>query len=300
MSLRETQRRMAVAIMQPLTASGRIAKRNRRGGLMSTEATSIIRPNDRLSSLERLEIYSRSYWFRLLDSFKEDFPGLEAVFGSKGFDQMAVSYLDQCPSRSFTLRDLGSQLEVWLRAHPEYRGRTPDLALDMVRLEWAHIVAFDGAEEKVLGPEDLAELRPTLRVGVQPYISLLDLKYPVNELRVAIKRAGEGSSATSNVAVRKKQHAMRQAHRAKPDQSFVAVHRLDSIVYYRRLVREEYRLLLALRSGQSISASIRVAFAGSSTNASDIPELLKTWFSTWARFGWLTATSKHKRGRRSS
>ena len=190
-------------------------------------------------------------------------------------------------------------MEVWLRAHPEYGGRNPDLALDMVRLEWAHIVAFDGTEEKVLGPEDLAELRPTLRAGVQPYISLLDLKYPVDELRVAIKRAGEGSSATSNVAVRKKQHAMRQAHRAKPDQSFVAVHRLDSIVYYRRLVREEYRLLLALRSGQSISASIRAVFAGSSTNASDIPELLKTWFSAWARFGWLTASTKHKKGTRS-
>lgn len=295
MRLLETQRRMAAALMLPLTSSGRIAKRTRRGDLMSKEVAGIVKPNERLSSLERLEIYSRSYWFRLLDSFKEDFPGLEAVLGSRGFDRMAVAYLDQCPSRSFTLRDLGSQLEGWLGAHPEYAGRNRDLALDMVRLEWAHIEAFDGPEGKVLGPEDLAELTPTLRAGVQPYITLLELNYPVDKLRVAIKAAGEGSSAASNVAVRKRRHAVQQAHRSKPERSFLAMHRLDSIVYYRRLSEDEFRLLRALRSGQSIVASIRAAFDGSSTKVDDVPVLLKSWFSAWARFGWLTAPSKHRR-----
>ena len=66
MTLLDVQRRMAHAMMQPLTASDRIAPK--------TDAE-FIKPNDRLSSTERLEIYSRSYWFRVLDSLYDDFPG---------------------------------------------------------------------------------------------------------------------------------------------------------------------------------------------------------------------------------
>ena len=54
---------------------------------MAAEAAQIIKPNDRLSSLERLQIYSRSYWFRILDSFTEDFPGLRAIVGEKQFER---------------------------------------------------------------------------------------------------------------------------------------------------------------------------------------------------------------------
>ena len=34
---------------------------------MRAAASEFIKPNDRLSSFERLEIYNRQYWFRLLD-----------------------------------------------------------------------------------------------------------------------------------------------------------------------------------------------------------------------------------------
>ncbi|MBI3680080.1 MAG: hypothetical protein HY235_06750 [Acidobacteria bacterium] len=170
----------------------------------------------------------------------------------------------------------------------------------MVRLEWAHIVAFDGPQEKILGPEDLVELSPSLRAGLQPYISLLELNYPVDELRVTVKSAHEGSAATSHVATRKKQHAVRRVRLSKPERIFLAVHRLDSAVYYRRLKLEEFRLLQALRSGQSIAASIRAAFDAGSETAEDVPELLKTWFSTWARFGWLSAPPGGRKGKASS
>jgi hypothetical protein len=66
MTLLEVQRRMANAIFQPLTRSDRMA-----GGADAE----FIKPNNRLTSLERLEIYSRSYWFRILDSLYDDFPG---------------------------------------------------------------------------------------------------------------------------------------------------------------------------------------------------------------------------------
>jgi hypothetical protein len=300
MKLRETQRRMAEALMLPLAPSGRIRKRTADGKLMSREAAAFIRPNRRLSSVERLEIYSRSYWFRLLGSLADDFPGLRAVIGDRAFERLAGAYLGDCPSRSFTLRDLGSRLEGWLRTHPSFAGRHLAPALDMVRLEWAHIVAFDGPEDKVLGPEDLIELTPSLGVGLQPYISLLDLSYPVDAMRIRVNADSAGSQVASNAAARKRYRKIRGLIRIRPESVFLAVHRLDLTVYYRRLAREEFRLLSALRARRSLAASIRFAFQGSEVHTEDRPPLLKAWFATWASFGWLTSRPQKGKGTHSS
>ncbi len=109
------------------------------------------------------------------------------MLGDRAFDRLSRAYLTDCPSQSFTLRNLGSRLEDWLTRHPEFAGKNLALALDMIRLEWAHIEAFDNAERKALGPEDLLELGPELAIALQPHIGLLELQYPVDELRIKVK-----------------------------------------------------------------------------------------------------------------
>jgi hypothetical protein len=288
MRLRETQRRMAALLMTPMTPADRIARKTLSGVATAREATALIKPNDRLTSLERLEIYSRSYWFRLLDALRDDFQGMIALLGTDRFDRLATAYLSDCPSRSFTLRDLGSGLPAWLERNPKYAGRHGRLALDMARLEWAHIVAFDGPAEKVLGPENLLKPTPGLRLGLQPYISLLDLQYPVDEMRVKLKTVPEEAKSASNVAVKKKARVVRKIRTLKSQPLYLAVHRLEASVYYRRLALEEFRLLTALRAGRTIANAIRVAFQESSVAPQEIPDLLKTWFARWAEFGWLS------------
>lgn len=259
---------------------------------MAAEAAQIIKPNDRLSSLERLQIYSRSYWFRILDSFTEDFPGLRAIVGEKQFERLAVAYLRERPSRSFTLRDLGSQLIDWIEGNPSLIRRHRTLALDMARLEWAHIVAFDGPQAPVLDPEHLLEPGPRLRVGLQPYITLLQLEYPVDELRVAIQGVDEGSGAASNMAVERKRSVVQKIGLAQRQQLFVAVHRVDSSVYYRRLEPEEFEILQRLQAGQPIGRAIQTAFLGSAIAPDALPRLLESWFGAWAQLGWLIIWKK--------
>src|SRR5271154_5109399 len=79
MKLLNLQRRMARAVMTPLTNSERMRSVAPDGRSMRAVASQIIKPNDRLSSFERLEIYNRQYWFRVLSAFAEDFPGVRAV-----------------------------------------------------------------------------------------------------------------------------------------------------------------------------------------------------------------------------
>jgi hypothetical protein len=287
MTLLEVQRRMARAILGPLTESDRIAAK--------TDA-SFIKPNDRLSSAERLEIYSRSYWFRVLDSLHDDFPGLCAVLGERAFHRLSRGYLAECPSRSFTLRNLGSRLGDWLQRNPQFAGKRHALALDVVRLEWAHIEAFDNAAEKVLGPEDLLERGPGFRTGLQPYIRLLALQYPVDDLRIQVNRASDERSAASNAALKQKHRKITKSlSRSRPEQIFLAVHRLAFTVYYRRIAAEEYRLLIALSGGQPISRAIRGAFENSTASIEEQRSMLERWFAVWAELEWLCPLARPKR-----
>jgi hypothetical protein len=280
MNLQELQQRMGAAVMRPLTSHDNT--RNR------PEDAEFVKPNDRLTGLERLEIYNRQYWFRVLDSLDEDFPGLCAIVGRRAFDRLSRAYIAECPSRSFTLRNLGSRLEEWLRRNPQYAGHNPDLVLDMVRLEWAHIEAFDNGAAPVLGPEDLLELGPDFRAGLQPYVRLLHLQYPVDNLRIRVNRESEEHGTASNaVSMNRERTTRRYAVRLKTEDIHLAVHRVDCLVYYRRLAPEEFRLLQSIERGATISEAIEIAFAGSPLPSEEISPLLERWFATWAELGWL-------------
>ena len=287
MTLLEVQTRMALAIFAPLTGSDRIDP--------GADAA-YIKPNRRMSSAQRLEIYSRSYWFRILDSLHADFPGLRTVIGERAFHDLSRAYLAECPSRSFTLRDLGSRLVEWLERNPRYGGSCQALAIDMARLEWAHIEAFDNAAEKALAPGDLLELGPDFRARLQPYIRLLGLKYPVDDLRIQVNSADEERGAASNAALKQKQDkTTRRAVHLMPDRIFVAVHRLDETVYYRRLAHKEYLVLEAISGQISIREAIEVAFEASSASVEEQQTMLEEWFANWARLGWLCPINSTKR-----
>jgi hypothetical protein len=265
---------------------------------MRVEAAEFITPNSRLTSLDRLEIYSRSYWFRALDSLHDDFPGLRAVLGQQVFHRLSRAYLAECPSRSFTLRNLGERLEGWLQRNPQYAGRRHALALDMVRLEWAHIEAFDSAAEKALGPEDLIELGPDLRAGLQPYIRLLEFEYPVDKLLIQVNRASEEHEEASNAVLKQKHHGLaRRMIRLKRERIHLAVHRVDFTVYYRRINAEEFRILNGLHEGQPVGHAIQYGFENSTASLDDQRRMLVTWFAAWAELGWLCPPARVKKER---
>src|SRR5689334_17373808 len=164
MNLEQLQRAVFDVVRQPLTDDERMREQTLDGRSTKAIAEEIIKPNDRLTSVERLEIYNRVYWFRILSSLAEDFPGLRAVIGQRRFDKLLVAYLNDCPSQSFTLRNLGSRLEAWLRRHPALTRGVGRLALDMVRLEWADIEAYDAAEHSPLTSADLASIGENSRL----------------------------------------------------------------------------------------------------------------------------------------
>jgi hypothetical protein len=288
MSLATLQRTMARAVMQPLTSDERMQQTAPDGKSMRAYASRFIKPNDRLTSFERLEIYNRQYWFRLLSSMIEDFPGLRAVLGDKRFEAMSKAYLVDCPSQSFTLRNLGARLEGWLRRHPKWAGPKQALAVDIARLEWADIDVFDGKAEPALRPEDLnAAAGAKLKLKLQPYLRLLDLRYPVDDLLLEVRKEDEDTDFASNAFQEKhKRKRVQAVAKLKPANIFLVVHRMDDSVYFRRIEREEFIILSALRDGKALGKAIESAFAKSRLPAEERAASVQLWFQNWAALGW--------------
>lgn len=272
--------------MAPLGPAYHLARKAPDGRPMKVEAGEIIKANDRLTSMERLEIYARSYWFRILDALYDDFPGLRAILGARAYDRLARAYLADMPSQSFTLRNLGSRLPEWLSLHPEHAGKNPVLALDMVRLEWAHVEAFDGPAEKVLGPEDLLDLNLQMTFRLQPYITLLALQYPVDDLHLQVTEFAEGHGEASNAVLRHKARRAVRRFSLKRQNIYLAVHRVDESVYFRRMDADEFHLLDALRTGHPVGDAIDSVFGESDLPLEELRGKIEGWFSAWAEGGW--------------
>jgi hypothetical protein len=288
MSLASLQKAVARAVMQPLTRNERMRLVGPGGGSMRRYAARYIKPNDRLTSFERLEIYNRQYWFRVLGSIAEDFPGLRAILGERRFEDMSRAYLTECPSRSFTLRNLGSRLEAWLRRNPKWVWGKKLLALDMARLEWADIEAFDGEAEPVLRAKELDKASESkLRLGLQPYVQLLELHYPVDDLVLEFRKNDSGADFASNaVAERRTRSKVRAAVALHPKEIFLVVHRIDFSVYFRRIEREGFRMLMAMRAGKPVADAIALGFKGSSVPEFERGGYVRQCFETWANLGW--------------
>jgi len=287
--VKSLQRLMTAALLRPLTAANRLQSRWTDGRPMRAVAAGFIKPNDRLTSFERLEIYARCYWFRLLDCLYEDCPGLRAVLGEKKFARLAEAYLVKYPSRSFTLRNLPRRLEKFIREEPRLTAPHTALAIEVARFEWAQTVAFDGPSAPPLAPENLAAANPArLRLGLQPYLSLLALDHPVDDFVVAVKKDGGLRADASNTPDAAPHAAkLRRVPLPKPGRVYVAVHRHDNLLYYKRLEPAAYRILRTLRAGRTVAQSV-AAVRGVT------PGQIQAWFKSWTELGWLCARSAGK------
>jgi len=294
MKLLELQRTMARAVMQPLSASEHMQRVAPDGKSMRAYASRFIKPNNRLTSFERLEIYNRQYWLRLLSSMNEDFPGLRSVLGSRRFEAMCRAYLVDCPSRSFTLRNLGARLEAWLREHPEWARDKQALAIDIVRLEWAEIEAFDGQAEPALRAEDLtAGDISGLHLKLQPYIRLLSLRYPVDDLLLEVRKNDPDTDFASNAfQERHKRKKVQAVAKLQPADIFLAVHRFDDSVYFRRIEAEEFAILTALRKGKPLDKAIEMSLRKTAIPLDERPTAVQRWFQNWATLGWFCQPEK--------
>lgn len=284
-ALLEFQRTLARAVMQPLSSRDTM-KRGAEDGI------ALVKRNSRLSSMERLEIYNRSYWSRILDAFGEDFPGVRALLGAKQFNKLRRRYLADCPSESFTMRDLGKNLVAWMERNCTLAGPNYNIALDMAKLEWAQIESFDAAEDERLSAADVAALAPDSLLRLQPHLRLIEVVHEVDTLLLEIREAAKLHSGVPRTLTQKRiARATSSVPPSVPPSAagsplYLAIHRFELVVHYKRLDAEMFRLLSALAKGSSIANAIESAYSETTLTPEQCQQHVQNSFALFSGLGW--------------
>ncbi len=137
----------------------------------------------------RLDVYTSGYYLRLLEILANDFPALKKIVGDELFEHLGTAYLIRHPSRSFSVRHIGAQLEEFLESDASvevfFNNEDIDLLmlLEMARFEWAlesATVAKDGdqltfAEVSAIAPEQWN----SLKLSTHPSLTIHHFLYPI-------------------------------------------------------------------------------------------------------------------------
>lgn len=295
-SLTEIQKSFFVAISNPLTKKYKSHKKLKNGTLMSKVANNLIAPNDELTSFERLEIYNRQYWFRLINCLSEDFPGLRAIVGEKRFYKLVDAYLKKYPSRSYTLRNLGSRMHEFLKKNKTFAGSKIKIALEMAQFERSQIEAFDGLGLDLLDLSKLQNKNPSkLKLNLQPYISFFEFSYGIDEFVLALRKEQVHRTEAGSETLEKKVGI--QVPLPKKQKVFLAVHRFENRLYYKRLDKPSYVLLTELRKGTPLGNACDKAFkflSKEQKESGQAPNLIFEWFNEWSSLHWFCVASSRR------
>ena len=161
----------------------------------------------------------------------------------------------------------------------------------MARFEWAQVVAFDGPSKEPINPDDILDTPPSkLRLALQPYLSLLEMDYAVDDFLIAVKKResnvlrGEASNAVDSApTARARRKRIRPPKREKV---YLVVHRHDNMLYYKRLDPEAFAILSALNRGATVEHACIEPVNASGRTDIDWSAQIKEWFDNWSALGW--------------
>lgn len=224
-----------------------------------------------LAPEQRLELYRRGYHLRLLSCMREVFPALRHALGPDLFDDLALGYLAQCPSRSFTLARLGAGFSGWLEeTRPDRHGERewwPDFLVDLAALEQAFLEVYDGPGLEGEGampsgsfplPERVPPWGARAMALPSPALRLVTSRFPVDRY---LREARSGLNPPLPL----------------PEATTVAMCRRDYKVVLTPLDRREWSALRRLVGGEELAVVANASGA-------DLHQAW-AWLRSWAELG---------------
>jgi len=154
-------------------------------GSNETQLKSRIATTNNIDNGLRLDVYRNAYYIRLEEALAHDYPAVLAAAGDKYFGEISVSYLQDYPSTSPSLRNLGNNLSVWMQCH----GKTA--LSEIAEMEWSVLNAFDAADASPINAGCLATV-PTeewhaLCFEFHPSVSIQQVSCNARDIWAAVR-----------------------------------------------------------------------------------------------------------------
>lgn len=202
-TLRETQELFWKLITAPEGAEKGLATLD----LGPKDLEEVVRSTERMSALDRMDVYANMYFFRILDVVRDDYPRLAHAVGEERFHNLITDYLLAHPSTHPSLRFIGQHLAEFLKTHE--LNEQHRWASDLAKLEWARVDVFDAPDHEILTTEELAGIAPEqwadLALELSPALQMHAVEWPVHRVWRAIKdhdAAADDIDADADIAAR--------------------------------------------------------------------------------------------------
>jgi hypothetical protein len=179
-------------------------------------------------------------------------------------------------------------LPAFIEANPGSTAPHTAVAREAALLEWAQVIAFDEEAKPSLTVDSFLGVDPaTLRIGLQPYLTLLTIEHAMDEFLLALKKFQEVRDTNSNTKIEATERAaVRRPRKPRAERIQIAIHRHDGFVFYKRLEPAAFAILTALQAGETLAEACtrgaELAPAGEEFGA-----VLQRWFHDWAALGWM-------------
>ena len=279
--LARIQRWMHSVITHPNGVAGGVesSEGRREFDIGTDDLERVITRSRALTAADRIEIYANAYYARLLECLRGEFAILAKTLGEELFDEFAFGYLQDYPSKNYTLNKLGENFPRYL-AESCPADEDPDWAaflIDLATLERVYSEVFDGPGvegQPLLSAGQLLAIAPDqwpdARLEFAAGFRLVELRSPVH-LYISAMRHDE--EATPPV----------------PAETWLAVHRRDYVVRRVPLSRPQFVLLRALSAGETVGESIGQMVDAGGIEMDELAAELRAWFRDWAAEGFFRA-----------
>lgn len=211
-------------------------------GVSRSEVDQQLAASERLTGVEGLAIYQRSYFLRIASCMREQFPALCHPLGEDLFNDFVAEYIRALPPESYTLYDLGRRFPSYLEetrpdreAAPDQRETWVEFMIDLATFERQIFVMFDAPGHEGRPFADPAT--PDGRLRLQPCFDLGAYRFPV-ALYYHEVRTGHDSELPPL------------------EPSFVALVRTDYLTRTVLLSHTHYFFLRAMMGGSSVDDAL--------------------------------------------
>lgn len=197
--LRSLQSWMQEVIRDPRGAAAALQSGEAQGFLGQGPLDEVIEASARLGALERLDLYNRQFRSRMLTCLRETYPALRHALGHDLFDEFALAYVSERPSRSYTLHALRDGFAEYLKdTQGEITGpdhHWADFVVDLAELERRFHIVYDGpgVERESAGDISLPPEDDWASTAIEPHPSLhlMRARFPIGPYFRSARRREE-------------------------------------------------------------------------------------------------------------
>jgi hypothetical protein len=238
----------------------------------AAEAKQWILPSRHLRPKERVEIYTRMYFSRLLECMEVDYPAVAHIAGEHAFEKLVRTYLLRHPSKHYSLNALGARLPEFLSGSVRVARRP--LLRDVAHLEQLMTVVFDAPQSNVLKSSDLAAIAPEAWENARP------------RLIEALRLAAFDHRANAIVTSARQSQTLPELTRKK---TWVVVYRKEYVGWRMELTQPMHAVLTAMAERKTLREAIEAGAGVFRGSPEELQAQIFQWFAEWVGEGFFTA-----------